>query len=38
MSSKSKEIFSQKFTAKIYAENIEKEYAAVFEGGRKGGK
>ena len=38
MSGKSKEIFSRKFTAKIYAENIEKDYAAVFEGGRKGGK
>ena len=28
----------EKFTAKIYAENIEKEYKAVFEGGRKSGK
>ena len=38
MSQRSKEIFSLKFTAEIYAENIEKVYTDVFEGGRQFGK
>ncbi|MCJ7856765.1 glycosyltransferase family 4 protein [Lachnospiraceae bacterium NSJ-143] len=38
MSRRSKEIFNEKFTAEIYARNIENEYESVFEGGRKSGK
>ncbi len=34
MSKRAKEIFNEKFTAQIYARNIEKEYEKVLEGGK----